>query len=224
MAVIFILGIFLVLITDRFNSKEEFIEWIIKPRQTDVEMVSIGRNGTSSLLTNNGLLVADNLSMEFNTSKCCGKTRKHEVINNVSFKVPKGKCYGMIGPNGVGKTRTMEILTANSLQTSGECYIKSENGEEIDSIRERYLYRQQIGYCPQIDAISKYMTANEMLTYMLMIKGYSRDKIESDVKMWLTRTALKDFENVVSEHYSGGTRRKLNIAMGMVSNTATKFI
>jgi ATP-binding cassette subfamily A (ABC1) protein 3 len=221
MSATFIIGFFLVFITDRFQSVEQLIEWIKKPRKPDVEMGSIGRNGKSALLDHDELLVANNLSKEFNTSKCCGKTLKHEIINNVSFKVPKGKCYGMIGPNGVGKTTTMEILTANLLQTSGQCYIKTSNDEKIDSIRDRYLYRQQIGYCPQIDAIAKYMTAKEMLNYMMMIKGYSCEKIKSEVDMWLNKTAIKDFEDVVSKNYSGGTKRKLNIAMGMVSETLT---
>ena len=70
----------------------------------------------------------------------------------------------------------------------------------------------------QIDALNDYMTAYEMLKYILIITGSSMDTLDEEINMWLRKIDIVEYSNVRINCYSGGTKRKLNTAMAMVRN------
>lgn len=135
------------------------------------------------------------------------------AVRGVSFTVKKGEIFGLLGMNGAGKTTTFEMMTLNQTKTGGKVFL---NG--VDSDRDNFLYRHQFGYCPQIDALNDYMTAYEMLKYILMISGSSMDTLDEEINMWLRKIDIVEYSNVRISCYSGGTKRKLNTAMAMVRN------
>lgn len=73
------------------------------------------------------------------------------------------------------------------------------------------------GYCPQVDALNNYMTAYEILKYMAWIRGVPGHKLHREVEKWLRKVDLIKYSNTKIKYYSGGTKRKLNTAIAMVS-------
>lgn len=80
-----------------------------------------------------------------------------------------------------------------------------------------FQYKTLFGYCPQVDALNSYMTAYEILKYMAWIRGTPRQRIHREVDNWLKRMDLVRYKNTKIKFYSGGTKRKLNTAIAMVS-------
>lgn len=141
-----------------------------------------------------------------------------KAVQGVSFSVKKSECFGLLGMNGAGKTSTFEMMTLNRPKTSGRVLI---NG--IDSDDDSFLYRHMFGYCPQQDALCDYMTSREMLVYVLMINGYM-GSINSTANTWLRKMDLDKYRDRKVSTYSGGTKRKLNTAMAMISNPYIIFL
>lgn len=75
------------------------------------------------------------------------------------------------------------------------------------------------GYCPQIDALNTFMTPYETIKFMAMMRGTALSEIDADVRLLLKNTDLESYTNVKVQNLSGGTKRKLNTAMAMVSST-----
>lgn len=73
------------------------------------------------------------------------------------------------------------------------------------------------GYCPQVDALDDFMTAYESLKFMALLRGLDGDRIDREVKLIMEKTDLTKYADVRVSEYSGGTKRKLNTAMAMVS-------
>lgn len=80
------------------------------------------------------------------------------------------------------------------------------------------------GYCPQVDALCEYMTARELLKYMLMINGCSRFDLDAQVKNWLRKVDIEKYCDRRISSFSGGTKRKLNTAMAMIADPYIIFL
>lgn len=121
--------------------------------------------------------------------------------------------------NGAGKTTTFEMMTLNRTKTDGRVFI---NG--INSDQDHFLYRHMFGYCPQQDALCDYMTSREMLKYMLMINGFNRYDLDVQVEKWLRKIDIEKYRDRKISSYSGGTKRKLNTAMAMITDPYIIFL
>lgn len=95
-----------------------------------------------------------------------GPNKFKAAVENVSFGVKNGECFGLLGVNGAGKTTTFKILSGDLVQTSGKAYI---NGYNIPEQMEEA--RKDIGYCPQFDALLENLTGKEHLELYAVIKG-----------------------------------------------------
>lgn len=135
-----------------------------------------------------------------------------KAVKGVSFTIKRGECFGLLGTNGAGKTTTFEMMTANLPKSGGKCFL---NGCDIE--KNKFAYKQQYGYCPQQDALNDYMTSYEMLKYMLTIRGVHEKDIDEKVRHWLKKMDIEKYQDIPIVNYSGGTKRKLNTAMAMVS-------
>lgn len=141
-----------------------------------------------------------------------------KAVQGISFSVKKSECFGLLGMNGAGKSSTFEMMTLNRTKTSGKIYI---NG--ISSDGDQFLYRHMFGYCPQQDALCEYMTSKEMLKYMLMINGWM-DDIDKQADTWLRKIDIEKYRDRRISTYSGGTKRKLNTAMAMITDPYILFL
>lgn len=141
-----------------------------------------------------------------------------KAVKGVSFTVKKSECFGLLGMNGAGKTSTFEMMTLNRSKTAGKTFINGINSDD-----DAFLYRHMFGYCPQQDALCDYMTSREMLKYMLMING-SMEDIDKQADAWLRKMDIEKYRDRRIITYSGGTKRKLNTAMAMITNPYIIFL
>lgn len=123
-----------------------------------------------------------------------------------------GDCFGLLGMNGAGKTTTFNMMTSHSTITHGEIYFNGTN-----SITNPTKYKFMFGYCPQIDALNPFMTAYQIIKYISMLRGMPRCGLHNYVNKLLENTDLQKYANVPVKLYSGGTKRKLNTAIAIVS-------
>ncbi|XP_030376704.1 ATP-binding cassette sub-family A member 17 isoform X2 [Scaptodrosophila lebanonensis] len=138
------------------------------------------------------------------------------AVNGISFAVKRGECFGLLGVNGAGKTTTFQMITANLAIDGGNVEI-----DRIDIRRHEAEYRHRYGYCPQYDALNKFMTAEQSLRFMglmrnLKISENSCQNLQNNVDYWLDKMNLEKYRHVPVRYYSGGTKRKLLAAMAMI--------
>ncbi|KAH8238979.1 hypothetical protein KR038_011395 [Drosophila bunnanda] len=138
------------------------------------------------------------------------------AVNGLSFAAQRGECFGLLGVNGAGKTSTFQMIAANLALDGGSIRI-----DGIDIQQDEVAYRHRFGYCPQYDALNKFMTAEQCLHYMGLLRGLNSSgegpsSVKENVKYWLEKMHLTKYQQVEVRHYSGGTKRKLLAAMAMI--------
>ena len=143
--------------------------------------------------------------------KLCGKP--FPAVENVSFGMPEGECFALLGVNGAGKSTTFKGLTGEIQPTQGEILIKG-----MDITREFGKIRKQIGYCPQFDAIFELMSVEEHLKYYAMIKGIKPEKRTALINEKIDELNLTEYRNNPAGSLSGGNKRKLSVAIALLGN------
>ncbi|KAK6019617.1 ABC transporter, ATP-binding protein [Ostertagia ostertagi] len=140
-------------------------------------------------------------------------TKKALAVQNVSFAVDQGECFGLLGLNGAGKTTTFAILTQKIRPGCGSVQI---HGRSM-VIGDRSSF-DQVGYCPQFDALNMKLTTTENIELFARIRGVPERHIESLVSQLLVSLHLKAYSSTVTSALSGGNRRKLSVAIALISH------
>ncbi|HOP09011.1 MAG TPA: ATP-binding cassette domain-containing protein [Candidatus Methanofastidiosa archaeon] len=142
-----------------------------------------------------------------------------EAVSGVDFEVRKGEIFGFLGPNGAGKTTTINMLCTMTRPTEGDASICGH-----DIFREKGKVRESIGIIFQENTLDEKLTAHENL--MLHCRFYSvpRDEREKRVSEVLRMVELDDKRNEVVENYSGGMKRRLEIARGLLHYPRVLFL
>uniref|UniRef100_A0AC34QV07 ABC transporter domain-containing protein n=1 Tax=Panagrolaimus sp. JU765 TaxID=591449 RepID=A0AC34QV07_9BILA len=135
------------------------------------------------------------------------------AVENLSFAVEKGECFGLLGVNGAGKTSTFSMLTGRLIIGSGDAYI---HGNSV--VDGGFNSFRLLGYCPQFDALNLRLTAREQLTFYARIRGIREMDIEHIVDWAINQMQLLPYANEVSGSYSGGNKRKLSAAIALVAD------
>ncbi|CAJ0963995.1 unnamed protein product, partial [Mesorhabditis belari] len=136
----------------------------------------------------------------------------HLAVKGVSFAVAPGECFGLLGLNGAGKTTTFAMLTGKHPIGQGEVEVVGSQVVHCASEGFRHL-----GYCPQFDALHMKLTTQEQLTFYARIRGVPEHKIQQVVKSLLFSLHLRPYANVLTSDLSGGNKRKLSVAVALVS-------
>lgn len=139
------------------------------------------------------------------------KYGNHLAVDNLSFKIDKGKIYGFLGPNGAGKSTTMNIMTGYLGATEGEVLI---DGHDI--LREPEKAKGYIGYLPEIPPLYMEMTVQEYLDFAAELKGIPKDKRESSVEEVLKLVKLKDVRERLIRNLSKGYRQRVGLAQAIL--------
>jgi ATP-binding cassette subfamily A (ABC1) protein 3 len=139
--------------------------------------------------------------------------RKLEAVRQLTFGVRPGECFGLLGVNGAGKTTTFRMLTGEEVPSRGGASIL---GHPLRSARRRFLGR--VGYCPQADAILPQLTGRELLRLMCRARGVAPRALEDEVHRWSRFFGIQELIDRQSGGYSGGNKRKLNVAMALVGD------
>ena len=156
-----------------------------------------------------------------NIYKQYGSLHKANImaVNGVSFSVAQGECYGYLGTNGAGKTTTLSILSSKIHPSYGNAYI---NGYSI--LNQSNFTRQLIGYCPQFDTLIPLLNAYELLNFFATIKGVKNQIKKQMIQMMINNLNLNQFASKPCGTYSGGNKRKLNVALSLIGNPPVVFL
>ncbi|XP_077515142.1 uncharacterized protein LOC144125532 isoform X2 [Amblyomma americanum] len=138
---------------------------------------------------------------------------QHRAVDNVSFGIPKGECFGLLGVNGAGKTTLFRILTGQLQATRGATLVQDTRLDKVFS-----KGTQLVGYCPQADALDDLLSPKEHLVIYSMMRGIPKDEIKEVVEEALSRFQLSVHANHKVGTLSRGTRRKVCTAIAMLGN------
>jgi ABC-2 type transport system ATP-binding protein len=147
------------------------------------------------------------------------KFGKLEAVKDVSFEVQPGEIFGFLGPNGAGKTTTINILCTLLSPTSGDAIV---NGFNI--IKERDQVRASIGLVFQDPTLDDYLTAEQNLRFHAYAYSIPRGTLEPRMKELLEMVELWDRRKEKIDTYSGGMKRRLEIARGLLHHPKVLFL
>ena len=142
-----------------------------------------------------------------------------KAVNGISFKVEEGEIFGFLGPNGAGKSTTMMILTTLLKPTSGRALVGG-----YDVMSDAKKVREKIGYVQQEISVDEFLTGRENLYLHARINQIPRNLIKSRIDDVLELVELGEKEDQASLTYSGGMRKRLDIANGLLSRPAVLFL
>ncbi|KAM9487078.1 uncharacterized protein abca12 [Clarias gariepinus] len=141
--------------------------------------------------------------------------RRVQAVNKLSFGIPAGECFGLLGVNGAGKTTTFKMLTGDISPTHGSAQVLDWDGRMVD-IMDCRTEGINIGYCPQVDALDDLLTGEEHLYFYARIRGICKREIDQVVNYLLKKLQLSYHRQIISGRYSCGTRRKLSTALALI--------
>ena len=133
------------------------------------------------------------------------------ALDSASFSIEEGEFFGLLGPNGAGKTTLIRILTTLMKPTSGKAYVLG-----IDVVREKGAVRKLIGVVPQAMTSDLDLTGLENLDIYARFYNMPRKERTGRINYLLDLVGLKERMNDLVATYSGGMRRRLEIAKGLV--------
>ncbi|MFC4427529.1 ABC transporter ATP-binding protein [Deinococcus navajonensis] len=134
---------------------------------------------------------------------------RHEAVGNLSFQVPGGMVFGLLGSNGAGKTTTIRALVGLTRPTAGTVRVQG-----FDVWREPVKAKAAFGYIPDRPYLYGKLTARELLRFVAQL--YSVQSAEAEIERWLTFFRLGDFGNELLETYSHGMRQKVAIICALL--------
>ena len=147
------------------------------------------------------------------------KFKKSIAIDNISLNVEEGEIFGFLGPNGAGKSTTMMILTTLLKPTSGNASVCG-----FDVVTNPSKVRQNIGFVQQEIGIDEYLTARENLQFQCKISQISKEQIKNRIEEVLDLVELKEKQDDQSITFSGGMRKRLDLACGLIHRPKVLFL
>jgi ABC-2 type transport system ATP-binding protein len=142
-----------------------------------------------------------------------------QALDGLSFAVPEGEVFGLLGPNGAGKSTTVRVLTTLTQPDSGRALVAGE-----DVVRHPNRVRRAIGYVAQDSGVDPEATGRENLMLQGRIHGMSGAPLRARVDELLELVGLADAAERVTRGYSGGMKRRLDIAIGLVHRPRILFL
>ncbi len=152
----------------------------------------------------------------------CGLVKNYgevEAVKGVEFEVATGEVFGFLGPNGAGKTTTISMLCTLVTPTAGSAKVAGH-----DVVHERDDVRRNIGLVFQDPTLDNYLTAVQNLRLHAELYGLQRDLVAPRMRQVLEMVGLWERKDSPVGTYSGGMRRRLEIARGMMHSPRVLFL
>jgi ABC-2 type transport system ATP-binding protein len=143
----------------------------------------------------------------------------HQAVSDLSFHVYAGEIFGLLGPNGAGKSTTLRTLITLLHPTSGSASIFGR-----DTVREADTVRRLIGYVPQERAIDRFLTGREHLQLLSALYHLTKEEAAQRINELLKLVDLEAHADRPAKTYSGGMKRKLDIACGLLPDPKVLFL
>ncbi len=141
------------------------------------------------------------------------------AVDGISFAVPQGSVLGMLGPNGAGKTTTVRMLTTLSRPTSGTGTVAG-----YDILQQPEMVRRSMGLTGQAATVDELLTARENLRLIGGLSGMPRSSVKPAADALLERFVLSEAADRVVKTYSGGMRRRLDLAVSLIAAPPVLFL
>jgi ABC-2 type transport system ATP-binding protein len=141
------------------------------------------------------------------------------AVDDISFTVREGKIFAFLGPNGAGKTTAIKMLTTLLKPTGGKILV---NG--YDPVKNPYNVRCSFGIVFQDPSLDEELTAYENLQFHGVLYGVTGEKLKKEIKKLLELVELWDRRNEFVKNYSGGMKRRLEIARSLIHNPKILFL
>jgi len=144
-------------------------------------------------------------------------TNNYDSLNNISLNIKAGEIRGILGPNGAGKTTLISVLCKLIEPTSGKIVYHPD----FKSLKK---IKTQIGFVPQEFAFYHELTPIENLRYFGSLYSIKKEKLEDDINTILKSMNLLEFANKKINTFSGGMKKKVNLALGLIHNPSILFL
>uniref|UniRef100_A0A4W3HJS1 ATP-binding cassette, sub-family A (ABC1), member 4a n=1 Tax=Callorhinchus milii TaxID=7868 RepID=A0A4W3HJS1_CALMI len=212
MAAMAIEGVVYFMLNLLFQNQFFLSYWSTTPTNLPVieedEDVSLERERITKGVSKNDILKIKELSK---VKYYVGRTRP--AVNRLCIGVRPGECFGLLGVNGAGKTTTFKMLTGDTDPSSGDASIA---GYSIHT--NIHDVHQNMGYCPQFDAIDELLTGREHLLLYARLRGVPEDEIERIAEWGIEKLDLTEYADQTTGTYSGGNKRKLSTAIALIGS------
>lgn len=143
----------------------------------------------------------------------------NRAVDGVDLVVPTGCIYGLLGPNGAGKTTIINMLTTLMKLDAGTAKIF---GHDVN--QEAHIVRQLISVTGQYATVDERMSATENLIIFALLLGYSRSEARKRAEELLKQFDLADAANLTVDKFSGGMRRRLDLAASLLNRSPLIFL
>ena len=152
----------------------------------------------------------ENITKEFGDLK---------AVDAVSLDVEKGSLFGLLGPNGSGKTTMIRMLTGQIKPSSGSAEVLG-----IDPANEGIRVRELVGIIPEQETPPSFLTAGEYLSFVAKIRKIDEKKLEEKADWWFDYLDFADKKDVLCKDLSRGTRQKLMFAQAFLHEPEVALI
>ncbi|KAM7377381.1 hypothetical protein PAMA_013932 [Pampus argenteus] len=141
------------------------------------------------------------------------------AVDRLCVGVPAAECFGLLGINGAGKTTTFKMLTGDIPVSGGEAFL---NGYSIRT--EMRDVHQNMGYCPQFDAIDDLLNGREHLEFYARLRGVPEKEVTMVAEWGIQKLGLVKYSSKSAGTYSGGNKRKLSTAIALIGCPPVIFL
>lgn len=144
---------------------------------------------------------------------------KIKAVDHVSFELKAGEIFAFLGPNGAGKSTTIKMLTTMLRPTSGQLFL---NGHDV--VKEQTYARQSFGIVFQDPSVEEELTAYENMLFHAVLYGVPKTQQQPRIRQLMKLVDLWERKNSLVRTYSGGMRRRLEIARGLLHHPKILFL
>jgi len=159
---------------------------------------------------NNDILIVKKLAKAYG---------ENQAVREVSFSLPRGEIFGLLGPNGAGKSTTISMLAGLLSPTSGQISIKG-----LDLLENLLKVKQYVGLVPQEIALYPTISARDNLIFWGQVYGLHGSALKRRVDEVLDIVQLADRAHERIDVYSGGMKRRINLAVGLLHRPEILFL
>lgn len=141
------------------------------------------------------------------------------AVNNISLSIAQGEIFGLLGANGAGKTTLLKMVSGLEEPSSGIAMI---NGYDV--VTHTTQAQRSMGLCPQFDTLLDRLSVRENLLFFGRIKGLEDAELTETVEAFMQALNIKRYEHKLTQHLSGGNRRKVSLAVALIGAPPTVYL
>lgn len=134
---------------------------------------------------------------------------KEKVLEKIDLNVKKGEIFGLLGPSGAGKTTLVKLIVGILEADEGEIFIHEKRVPSLQLLKS-------IGYMAQSDALYEELSAKENLQFFASLYGLKKADRNKAIETVLNMVDLSNHKNKIIQHYSGGMKRRLSLAISLL--------